>query len=903
MSLDSVRKYPLTDEDDALLDSELVPNFEDTPESAAVSDDSASDMSKDEMSSTPGDPIVSDDTASKDTDPDTSQIAEPADDTPDASLDHVLDTLPDDVPVYPQASYQYETEHELSNLPETESIKVHEIQPETAPQPQPAHDHTATHSHGHTQDSGHDHTHEHHDHHEHDAHHHEHTHKHTHGHTHDCDCGHDHEHEEAPARELKSDVPGERRIYRIRNLSCAHCAAVMEEKIRKLPGVSDAVVVYATKQLRLAADNPEARLDQIRRVCMSVEPDAIVEPLESTGAQLTEEANPHELRSILIGAALMLVGVLLDFLVPQPLVSMFVLCLSYVILGGDILLTALKNIKNGHVFDENFLMSLATLGAIAMGTYTEAVGVMLFYRIGEFFEHRAVEKSRRQIMEAIDLRPEVVHRIDSHGVVHTVPAAQAQVGDLLLVRPGDRIPLDGIVRAGDSRIDTSPVTGEPVPVGVHPGSAVTSGCVNSTGALQLEVTHTLSDSMVTRILDAVENAAASKPKMDRFVTRFSRIYTPIVVVVALLTAIVPSVITGEWSHWLYTALSFLVISCPCALVLSVPLSFFAGIGAGSRHGILFKGGASLEALRHVHAVAMDKTGTLTKGNFVVQRTIPAAGINEQTLLSMAATSESQSTHPIAQSVLAAARERGIKLVKPDKIQEIAGQGIVAMISGMTVLCGNRSLLETAGIDLSGYTSPQAGTEVLVSAAGRYAGCLVISDTIKPTAKSAMKHLRKQDLVTVMLTGDAQESAESVAKQLDIQEVRARLLPEQKLEALKQIRQQHGAVLYVGDGINDAPVLANADVGAAMGSGADAAIEAADIVFMTSDPLAIVDSVDIARISVRVARQNVVFALVIKIAVMLLGLAGIASLWLAVFADTGVAMLCVLNAIRILYKKG
>lgn len=902
MSLDSARKDPHTDEDDALLDSEPLPPLEDTPES--ISDVSSDDVSSEQPTDAAADaPLASDNNTVADTaEQNTVPTPEPTDlnseeTTPDDTLDRALDTPPD-AQAHPESAYQYETEHELSNLLENESIEVHEGQPipptdmpELQPATEPVHEHTDHHSHDeHTHN--HDHAHEH----EHEGA--------AHEHTHNCDCGHDHEHEQpAPARELKSDASGERRIYRIRNLSCAHCAAVIEEKIRKLPGVSDAVVVYATKQLRLAADNPDARLDQIRRVCMSVEPDAIVEPLDSTGAQLTEDPNPHELRSLLIGAALMLVGVLLDFLVPQPLVSMFVLCLSYVILGGDILITAMKNMKSGHVFDENFLMSLATLGAIAMGTYTEAVGVMLFYRIGVFFEHRAVEKSRRQIMEAIDLRPEVVHRIDNHGVVHTVPATQAQVGDLLLVRPGDRIPLDGIVRAGDSRVDTSPVTGEPVPVGVHPGSSVTSGCVNSTGALQLEVTHTLSDSMVTRILDAVENAAASKPKMDRFVTRFSRVYTPIVVVVALLTAIVPSIITGEWGHWLYTALSFLVISCPCALVLSVPLSFFAGIGAGSRRGILFKGGASLEALRHVRAVAMDKTGTLTKGNFVLQHTIPAEGINELTLLSMAASCESQSTHPIAQSILAAAHERGINLVKPDKVQEIAGQGIVAMISGAPVLCGSRNLLETAGVDLSGYTSQSTGSEVLVAAAGRYAGCLLISDTIKPTAKSAMKHLRKLNLITVMLTGDAQESADAVANQLDIQEVHARLLPEQKLEALKQIRQQHGGVLYVGDGINDAPVLANADVGAAMGSGADAAIEAADIVFMTSDPLAIVDSVDIARIAVRVARQNVVFALVVKIAVMLLGLAGIASLWLAVFADTGVAMLCVLNAIRILYKKG
>ena len=751
----------------------------------------------------------------------------------------------------------------------------------------------------------------------HDHHHHEAsedgcTHDHHHHEASEDGCTHDHHHDGAdcdccddtaacpPRQELNKDARGERRIYRIQNLSCAHCASLMEEKIRKLPGVSDAVVVYATKQLRLAADDPEARLDQIRRVCMSIEPEVQIEPMDNIPrSNETLPDDKSEMRSIGFGAVLLIIGMILERF--QPFASMFIHCLAYVILGGDVLLTAFKNMKSGHIFDENFLMSLATLGAIAMGTYSEAVGVMLFYRVGEFFEHRAVEKSRRQIMEAVDLRPEVVHQIDTNGVVHTIPANQAKVGDLLLVRPGDRIPLDGIVRAGDSRVDTSPVTGEPVPVSVRPSSEVISGCINNTGALQVEVTNALADSMVTRILNAVENAAASKPRMDRFVTRFSRVYTPIVVVIAMITAIVPSIVTGDWMHWIYTALSFLVISCPCALVLSVPLSFFAGIGAGSKRGILFKGGASLEALKNVRTVAMDKTGTLTKGNFIVQRIFPAEGMNETALLSMAASCEQHSTHPIAHSILSAAHERSLQIVPPSKVQEIAGQGIVAMISGVTVLCGSRNLLETAGIDLSGHTVKTAGTEVLIAASGRFAGSIVISDTIKTNTKIAMKNLRKLDLITVMLTGDAQDSAESVAAQLDIQEVRARLMPEEKLDALRDIRAQHGAVMYVGDGINDAPVLAGADVGAAMGSGSDAAIEAADVVFMTSDPLAIGDSIEIARSSIRIAWQNIIFALVVKLGFMVLGLFGIASMWLAVFADTGVAMLCVLNAIRILYK--
>ena len=680
----------------------------------------------------------------------------------------------------------------------------------------------------------------------------------------------------------------------------------MEQKIRSLPGISDAVVVYATGQLRLAADDPDARLDQIRRICASIEPNAKVEPMDEHAPRIAEsEQDPHELRNLCIGAGLMITGMILSrFQNVIPFyVPMFVFVLAYVILGGEVLLTALKNMQRGHVFDENFLMSIATLGAIAMGTYSEAVGVMLFYRIGEFFEHRAVEKSRRQIMEAVDLRPEVVHRIDADGVVHTVPAAEAQVGDLLLVRPGDRIPLDGVVQAGESRVDTSPVTGEPIPVSVRPGSAVVSGCVNTAGALQLLVQKELADSMVTRILNAVENAAASKPKMDRFVTRFSRVYTPVVVLIALLTAILPSIVTGDWQHWIYTALSFLVISCPCALVLSVPLSFFAGIGAGSKRGILFKGGASLEALKGIRTIVMDKTGTLTEGNFVVQDVRPVAGVSKDALLSMAASCEMHSTHPIAQSILSHAQDNGVTPIEPTKLQEIAGQGIVAMISGFAVLCGNRKLLETAGIDLSGFRTDTTGTEVLIAAGGRFAGSLLIADTIKKTAKDAMQAMQKLDLTTVMLTGDAQDSADAVGSQLGISEVRARLLPEDKLDALKEIREMHGAVMYVGDGINDAPVLAGADVGAAMGSGADAAIEAADVVFMTSDPLAIGQSVEIARKVGRIAWQNVIFALAIKLLVMVLGLMGIASMWLAVFADSGVAMLCVLNAVRILYARG
>ena len=540
-------------------------------------------------------------------------------------------------------------------------------------------------------------------------------------------------------------------------------------------------------------------------------------------------------------------------------------------------------------------MSIATIGAFFIGEFPEAVGVMLFYRVGEYFEHKAVERSRSQIMEAVDLRPEVVQLVEN-GEVREIPAADAKVGDILLVRPGDRIPLDGTVLSGESRIDTAPITGEPVPVSVKPGDAVTSGCVNTQGQLTIRAEKVLAESMVTRILDSVENAAASKPKIDRFITRFARVYTPVVVAIAAATAIIPSIVSGNWSYWVYTALSFLVMSCPCALVLSVPLAFFAGIGAGSKKGILFKGGQSMEAMAGIKAVVMDKTGTITKGDFVVQK---VAGGHD--VLQLCASCEQQSTHPIAQSIVACAKKRNMVLTEPDMMEEFSGRGIRAKVGRSTVLCGNERLLEENGVEVP-QLDMEYGTRVLVAENGVFVGYLVIADTIKDGAKAAVEQLKQQGLTAVMLTGDGESSAKAVAEAVGIGEVHARLLPEEKLQRLQEIREKKGAAMFVGDGINDAPVLAGADVGAAMGSGADAAIEAADVVFMTSDVGAIPESLAIARRTWAIAWQNVVFALAVKFVVMILGLLGFASMWLAVFADSGVAMLCVLNSIRMLYKK-
>ena len=606
---------------------------------------------------------------------------------------------------------------------------------------------------------------------------------------------------------------------------------------------------------------------------------------------------------ILAGALFFVTGILCkELAADMAWLSLVMFIAGYLILGGEVLLTALKNIFKGKVFDENFLMSIATIGAFFIGEYPEAVGVMLFYRVGELFEEIAVNKSRKQIMEAVDMRPEIV-RVEEDGKIRECDPEDVKVGQVIEVRPGDRIPLDGVVVRGESRIDTSAVTGEPVPVAVCPGRQVVSGCVNTNGILYIKVEKPLEESMVTRILEAVENAAASKPKIDRFITKFARVYTPLVVLIATVTAIVPSLITGNWEYWIYTALTFLVISCPCALVLSVPLAFFAGIGAGSKKGILFKGGVSLEMLSQIKAVVMDKTGTITKGNFVVERIDTVEGIREEEVLALAAAAESRSTHPIAMSIREAAKERQIMIAAPEEIQEISGKGMVVEQGGSKIICGNRKLLEMNQIVLE-EGRRDAGTEVYLAKDGKYLGRIVINDIIKEDSRQAVEEMNRQGLWTVMLTGDTEENAKKVAEQVGISQNYSRQLPEDKLNNLGKIRKEKGAVLFIGDGINDAPVLAGADVGAAMGSGADAAIEAADVVFMTSRLTAVNESMEIARRTNSVAMQNVVGALVIKALVMVLGFFGIASMWMAVFADSGVAMLCVLNAIRILYgRKG
>ncbi len=695
-------------------------------------------------------------------------------------------------------------------------------------------------------------------------------------------------------------------IFILENLNCAHCASKIEEKINTLPQIQSAVFTFATKKLVVKSSSKTNELIKIlQETCDSIEDGVTVKIEEKQVKTKQKKMLPKkDIITLASGVVFFVLAIVCENLITSaefniPAFVLFVV--AYLIFGGEILLKAGKNILKGQVFDENFLMSIATLGAFAIQDFPEAVGVMLFFRIGELFEKIAVEKSRSQIMSAVDMRPEIINLVGENTITE-IPAENAKAGDIVLVRPGDRIPLDGTVIDGESRIDTSAVTGESVPIKVSEGSAVLSGCVNTSNVIKIRVDKPLSESMVTRILDSVENAAASKPKIDNFITRFARIYTPIVVAVAVFTAVVIPLATGQdFMKWIYTALSFLIMSCPCALVLSVPLAFFSGIGAGSKKGILFKGGISIEALAGVKAVVMDKTGTITKGSFEVQHII-TDNMQENELLQLCASSEQASTHPIAKSIVEYANMQNIEIVSTDKIEEISGKGIRAEVNGKIVLCGNISLLESCNVDLKNYDNTLAGTQVLVAVDGIYIGCIVIADTIKEDADKAIKKIKSQRIFTAMLTGDEEKTANEVARLTKIDEVHAKLLPQDKLSILQKIRKEHGSVMFVGDGINDAPVLAGADVGAAMGSGADAAIEAADVVFMNSDIGSVPQAIEFSKKTTAISRQNVIFALAIKIIVMILGITGIYSnMWLAVFADTGVAMLCILNSVRLLFK--
>ena len=695
------------------------------------------------------------------------------------------------------------------------------------------------------------------------------------------------------------------RIFTLQNLNCANCASVIEEKLNQLESVSAATFTIGTKQLRITStvEDTDALQEQIQAVCDATEDGVVVVPFVRAAKKAKQDDHDHEhnssLSAIIVGAIVMAVAELTNWVPEQYMTPL--LLVTFVVLGWRIVWAAIKNGMKGKFFDENFLMSIATIGALIIGEYAEAVGVMLFFQVGIYFEERATERSRNAVMDAVDLRPEEVRLVLCDGSVEVVNPEDVQVGSHIEIRPGDRIPLDGRVVEGTTRIDTAAVTGEPVPVSATVGTEVMSGCINVDGRIVLEVTHELKDSMVMRILDAVENAAASKPKIDRFITRFSRVYTPIVVALAIIVAVVPPLFTGEWQYWIYTALTFLVVSCPCALVLSVPLAFFSGIGAGSRQGILFKGGKAIEAMSRVKAIAFDKTGTITTGTFNVQTVEVASGYTENEVLQYAAALEAVSTHPIAMSIIEEVKRREVEFNAAKDVKEISGHGMVGTVEGHTVLVGNGRLLakENIATPLIDYVY---GSEVFVAIDGQYVGRIIIADALKADSKEAIRRMNGKGYQTVMLTGDVAASAKYIAQQVGIQGVRAELLPQDKLEVVQSLRNDHGSVMFVGDGINDAPVLTGADVGGAMGSGADSAIEAADVVYMNSNLDSVWRSLSIAGRTLSIAWQNIFFAIAVKIIVMVAGVFGFANMWVAIFADTGVSILCILNSIRIFYSK-
>ncbi len=575
----------------------------------------------------------------------------------------------------------------------------------------------------------------------------------------------------------------------------------------------------------------------------------------------------------------------------------------YAVVGWDVLWRAVRNITRGQVFDENFLMALATVGAFATGEYPEGVAVMLFYQVGEWFQSYAVGRSRQSIASLMDIRPDYAN-IERDGKLQRVDPDSVAVGDVIVVKAGEKIPLDGVVLEGASAVDTAALTGESLPRDVQPGDDVVSGCINKSGLLRVRVTKIFGESTVAKILDLVENSSSKKARAENFITRFARYYTPAVVIAAALLAVVPPLALGyAWNEWIHRALIFLVISCPCALVISVPLSFFGGIGGASKRGVLVKGSNYLEVLADAEIVVFDKTGTLTKGVFNVTAVHPDR-VSEARLLELAALAESYSDHPISRS-LREAYGKELETARVSDVEELSGRGVRAEIDGHTVCAGNDKLMEEAGVPW--HPCHRIGTTVHVSLDGEYVGHIVISDELKPDAAEAIAELKRRGVrKTVMLTGDAKAVGESVAKELGIDEVHAQLLPGDKVdrvEALLKEKSPRGKLAFVGDGINDAPVLSRADIGIAMGAfGSDAAIEAADIVLMDDKPSKIAVAMSIAKKTLRIVHQNIVFALGVKALVLLLGAAGMANMWEAVFADVGVSVIAILNAMRALSLK-
>lgn len=613
---------------------------------------------------------------------------------------------------------------------------------------------------------------------------------------------------------------------------------------------------------------------------------------------------------ILIAAVLMVV---LHFVPASGILRFVLYMIPYAIIGYDILIKAGKGVKNRQPFDENFLMAVATVGAIVLGLtqsgdYTEAIGVMLFYQVGEWFQSYAVGKSRRNISQLMDIRPDYAN-IEQDGALEQVDPDEVEVGTIIVVQPGEKVPIDGVIVEGSSTLDTSALTGESLPRETAPGDEIISGCINLSGVLKIRTTREFGESTVSKILDLVENASSRKSRSEAFISRFARVYTPAVCYSALALLILPPLVRmflldlpADWGDWLYRALTFLVISCPCALVISIPLSFFAGIGGASNAGVLIKGSNYLETLSQVKAIVFDKTGTLTQGVFEVSG-IHHNKLEDEKLLELAALAESASSHPISRS-LQRAYGKPVDRSRVSDIQEISGNGVIAKVDGMEVAAGNDKLMKRLGIDF--IPCHHVGTIIHMAVNGGYAGHIVISDVIKPHSKQAIRDLHRAGIQkTIMLTGDIDPVARQVAEELGIDEVYSELLPADKVEKVEFLLQNKpsGKLAFVGDGINDAPVLSRADIGIAMGAmGSDAAIEAADVVLMDDDPLKIVKAVKISRKCLRIVYQNIVFAIGIKLICLVLGALGLANMWLAIFADVGVMILAVLNAIRALFVK-
>ena len=703
-----------------------------------------------------------------------------------------------------------------------------------------------------------------------------------------------------------------KKTYSLDQLDCAACAAKMEEAASQVPGVEELRINFLTKTMSLTAseDHFEQVAQNVMAACQRVEPECrVCEVKQDTAAHHDhghahghdheEEEEHHSLGLIGVGAVLFVAGLLL----PEGLWRWAALIAAYVVAGGEVLLRAAKNILRGQVFDENFLMAVASLGAMLMGETTEAVAVMLFYQIGEWFQDRAVDKSRASIAQLMDIRPDHANHVLADGSVEVVPPQSLKAGDILLVKPGERIPLDGIILEGTSTLNTSALTGESIPRDVAEGDTVLSGCVNQTGVLRLRATGAYESSTVARILRLVEDSGERKARTERFITRFARWYTPAVCLAALLLALVPPLFVGEWTEWIKRALTFLVISCPCALVISVPLTFFGGVGGASRRGVLIKGANYLEQLAKTDIAVFDKTGTLTRGTFEVTAIHPNQ-ITEEELLELAALAESYSDHPISAS-LRAAWNRALDKNRVTDAQEIAGRGIHALVDGRPVYAGNERLM--ADVHVESRPCHRQGTIVHVALDGVYMGHIVIADRVKEGSAEAIAELKALGVArTVMLTGDQSAVAQSVAKELGVDEVHAELLPGDKVEQVERLMKQkpEGAMLaFVGDGINDAPVLRRADLGIAMGGvGSDAAIEAADIVLMDDDPRKLPCAIRIARHTLRIANQNIIFALSVKAIILVMGAMGLANMWLAVFADVGVSFLAILNAMRAMRAK-